>query len=109
MLSARAPSFAPPSGGLAIKVKNYLSQLIGKTIDGIIVSSGAHPCCQFILTFTDGTAIELWSNERPIEMGTQLDRSSLDEIVTNMRNRHGVKVMVWRPHHEDCEKPQEEL
>ena len=94
-----------------MRVKDSLSGLIGKVISGVVVAEYGQgdPSTRMFLTFSDGTAFELWEDQFGVEMAGDLDDVNLDQLVEMLKMRPSAKLQVFRPPHEDPNKPQRDL
>ena len=94
-----------------MRVKDSLSDLIGKFISGVVVAqySKGYPRSRIYLTFSDGTAFEFREDEETISMAGGLDSGGVDHIVRKLERREGATINVFRPSYEDPNEPQRDL
>lgn len=94
-----------------MRVKDSLSDLVGKIISGVVVAQypKGNPHSRIFLTFSDGTAFEFWEDEWCFAMADGLDSGGVDQIVKMLERRDGAKIDVFRPSHEDPNQPQRDL
>ena len=94
-----------------MRVKDSLSDLIGKIISGVVVAQypDGNPRCRIYLTFTDGTAFEFWADDYGIEIAGGLEHGSVDQLVSRLRRRERADIVAFRPPHEDPNVPQRDL
>ena len=94
-----------------MRIKDSLSQLIGKIISGVVVAQypKGNPLSRIFLTFSDGTAFEFWEDEWNLTMADGLDSGGVDHIVKMLERREGATINVFRPSHEDPDEPQRDL
>ena len=86
-----------------MRVKDSLSDLIGKIISGVVVAQypKGNPRSRIFLTFSDGTAFEFWEDEGSMAMAGDLDSGGVDQIVTMLERREGAKIHAFRAPHQD--------
>ena len=94
-----------------MRVKDSLSDLIGKIISGVVVAQypKGNPRSRIYLTFSDGTAFEFWEDEESIAMAGGLDSGGVDHITKILERREGAKIVTFRPPHEDPSASQQDL
>ena len=94
-----------------MRVKDSLSDLIGKIISGVVVAQypKGNPRSRIYLTFSDGTAFEFWEDEESIAMAGGLDHGGVDQIVKMLGRREGAKIKAFRPPHEDPDAKQRDM
>ena len=94
-----------------MRVKDSLSDLIGKTIRGVVVAHNedGHPRSRVFLVFTDGTAFEFWGEEEDISVASGPDHYDVDQLVEMLRRREKTEVRVFRAPHEDPGAVQKDL
>ena len=96
---------------MTVRIKNSLSDFIGKTISGIVVAEypEGNPINRIFLTFSDGTALETWQDYDILHMSHAPDFGAVDKAVDILERREGAKIQVFRPAHEDQNEPQRDL
>jgi len=94
-----------------MRVKDSLSDLIGKIISGVVVAqySKGYPRSRIYITFSDGTAFEFWEDEETMSMAGGLDSGGVDHIVEMLERRDGAKIHAFRPSHEDPDAKQRDM
>ena len=94
-----------------MRVKDSLSDLIGKIISGVVVAQypKGNPRSRIYLTFSDGTAYEFWDDDNGIHMAADFDERGVDQIVKILEQREGAKIHTFRPQHEDPDAPQRDM
>ena len=94
-----------------MRVKDAVSDLIGKIISGVVVAQypKGYPRSRIYLTFSDGTAYEFWEDEQSIEMSGGLDHGGVDQIVEILERREGAKIHAFRAPHEDPDAVQRDM
>jgi hypothetical protein len=63
-----------------MKVKDSLSQLIGKTLSGVVVCRNPNRS-QLFLAFEDGTSYEFWVSDADLSMASGIDQQSLEMVI----------------------------
>lgn len=96
---------------MTIRIRNSLSDFIGKTISGIVTAEfqNGNPINQIFLTFSDGTALETWQDDDVIHMSHAPDFGTVDKALEILERREGAKIQIFRPPHEDPNQPQRDL
>jgi len=94
-----------------IRSVDVLSQLLGKTVSGLVTTTNNESCprSQLILTFTDGTSFEFWVDTGHILTASGVDKCGLDHVVDVLRRRIGTEFQVIRPPHEDPDAIQRDM
>lgn len=94
-----------------MRVKDSLSDLIGKIISGAVVAQypKGNPRSRIFLTFSDGTAFEFWEDEETMSMAGDLDEDGVDQIVKMLEGRKGAIVRAFRAPYEDRDAVQKDM
>ena len=79
------------------RVKDSLSELLGKTISPAVVTRNgdSEPRSQLFLVFDDGTSFEFWVDNDVISMASKTDNETLDQVLRLARKRKGSRVHVF--------------
>jgi hypothetical protein len=93
-----------------MRVKDSLGKFIGKTVSGVLFAQypEGSPRCHIYLTFSDGTAFELWEDDYGVGMAGCLEHGTVDQIAQRLRNRNGADIVAFRPDHQDPGNPQQD-
>jgi len=94
-----------------MRVKDSLSDLIGKTIRGVVVAHNGdgHPRSRVFLAFSDGTAFEFWAEEEDVSVASGLVQYSVDQLIEMLKRRENTQVRTFRAPHEDPDAVQRDL
>lgn len=63
-----------------MRVKDSLRQVIGKTVDGVVVCRNPDRS-QLFLAFEDGTSFEFWVSDADLSMASRIDQQSLTKVI----------------------------
>jgi hypothetical protein len=94
-----------------MRIKNSLNDLIGKIVNGIVIAEYAegNPTNRIFLTFSDGSAFEIWQDDNIISMASDPNTGDVEQLVQLLKRREGAEVRAFRPRHEDPSDPQHDL
>jgi hypothetical protein len=94
-----------------VRVRESLSDLIGKIISGVVVAQypKGTPRSQLFITFSDGTAFEFWEDGQMLSMAKGLDSTNVDQLIARLEQRDGAQINVIRPSHEDPKAIQRDM
>ena len=78
------------------RIKDSLHQLVGKTIQSVVVcgNPSSEPKAQLFLVFKDGTSFEFWVDQGHLSMASKVDEEDLEKVVSLARQREGTAVHV---------------
>ena len=96
---------------MTVRVKESLSDFIGKIVSGIVVAEypEGNPINRIFLIFSDSTALEAWQDDDVIHLSHAPDFGSVDKAVEILQRRQGARIQVFRPPHEDPNEPQHDF
>jgi len=94
-----------------MRVKESLSDLIGKIISGVVVAQypKGNPRSHIYLTLSDGTAFEFREDEETVSMAGDLGSGGVDQIVKMLERREGAKIHAFRAPHQDSDAVQRDM
>ncbi len=94
-----------------MRVKDSLSDLIGKTINSVVVAHNkeGHPYSRLFLVFSDGLAFEFWAEEEDVEVAGSLVPYSVDQLIEMLKRRENTQVRAFRAPHEDPDAVQRDM
>ena len=61
-------------------MKQAVKDIVGKTIQGVVVKEGSHPRSQLFLLFTDNTYYELYCPDSKIREAGGVNRGGAEEV-----------------------------
>ena len=94
-----------------MRVKDSLTDLIGKTINSVVVAHNeeGHPRSRIFLVFPDDTVFEFWAEEEDVEVAGSLVPYSVDQLIEMLKRRENTQVRTFRAPHEDPDAVQTDL